>query len=139
MTSELIAQIFQICILPLLGILTTFIVKFVTAKINAIKADNKNELQNKYLTILNNTITDCVIATNQTYVESLKASGSFDMEAQKQAFNLTLTSVLTILNDDAKEVLTEAIGDLNVYISQKIEAEVKIVKDTPKEEVKIIK
>jgi hypothetical protein len=32
------------------------------------------------------TITNCVIATNQTYVNSLKEQGKFDEAAQKEAF-----------------------------------------------------
>jgi hypothetical protein len=40
------------------------------------------------------------------------------------AFQKTSEAVLAILTDDAKTYLTEAFGDLNVYIQQKIEAEV---------------
>ena len=29
MTSELLTQIFQVCIIPLLGVLTTFIIKWI--------------------------------------------------------------------------------------------------------------
>ena len=36
--------------------------------------------------MLSETITKCVVATNQTYVETLKKQGKFDKEAQKIAF-----------------------------------------------------
>jgi hypothetical protein len=36
--------------------------------------------------MLTDTITKCVIATNQTYVETLKKEGKFDLEAQEVAF-----------------------------------------------------
>jgi hypothetical protein len=48
-----------------------------------------NELADKYVQMLTDTITACVIATNQTYVEPLKKQGKFDAEAQKHAFELT--------------------------------------------------
>ena len=80
--------------------------------------------------MLSKTITDCVIATNQTYVDSLKAQGKFDAEAQKKAFNMTLTAVLSILNDEAKEYLTAVYGDLNTYITKQIEAAVNKNKTT---------
>lgn len=32
MTSELLTQIFQVCIIPLLGVLTTFIIKWINVK-----------------------------------------------------------------------------------------------------------
>lgn len=78
--------------------------------------------------MLNETITKCVIATTQTYVETLKKEGKFDKTAQETAFNKTYTAVLAILSDEAKKYLTEAVGDLNLYITQQIEAEVKLTK-----------
>ena len=78
--------------------------------------------------MLDKTITECVIATNQTYVETLKKEGKFDAEAQKKAFEETKNAVLTILSEDAKKYLSNAIGDLQVYMTKKIEAEVKLNK-----------
>ena len=131
MDMELLAQIFEICILPLLGVLTAFFVKWVNVKINDLTAKTKNETQIKYLNMLNNTITDCVIATTQTYVESLKKQNAFTAEAQKEAFQKTYDAVMNGLTDDAKEYLSEAYGDLNAYITQKIEAEVAFNKIIP--------
>lgn len=129
MNIELIAQIFEVCIIPLLGVLTGYFVKWVNAQSNKIAFNTKNELEQKYIAMLNNTITDCVIATTQTYVDSLKKQGSFNAEAQKVAFNMTYEAVIKLLTDEATEYLTEAVGDLNLYITQKIESEVKINKD----------
>ena len=74
--------------------------------------------------MLTQTISDCVIATNQTYVDALKQQGKFDLEAQKVAFELTSNAVLEILSAEAQEYLSNAVGDLNSYIIKKIEAEV---------------
>ena len=126
----LLTQIMEVVVIPLLGILTAYVVKIVNAKLEEVSANRKNELEKKYINMLNNTISDCVIATTQTYVESLKKQGSFDAEAQKEAFNQTYNSVMDILSEEAKKYLNEAIGDLNLYITQKIEAEVKINKTT---------
>lgn len=128
MSAEFITQIMEIVVIPLLGILTTYIVKLVKAKINEISSTKDNELEKKYLSMLSDTITDCVIATTQTYVEALKKEGKFDKAAQETAFNKTYTAVLAILSDEAKKYLTEAVGDLNLYITQQIEAEVKLTK-----------
>ena len=73
--------------------------------------------------MLEQTIISCVIATNQTYVEALKKEGKFDAEAQKIAFDKTFSAVITILCDDAYDYLSEAIGDLEEYITNRIEAE----------------
>lgn len=128
MGMEMLAQIFEVCIIPLLGVLTAYFIKFVNAKSAEIGTKVKNETQKKYLEMLNNTITDCVIATTQTYVDSLKKQGTFDAEAQKVAFTMTYESVVKLLTDEAAEYLNEAVGDLQLYITQKIEAEVNLNK-----------
>lgn len=78
---ELLTKIFEICIIPLLGILTTYIVSFLRNKSKELSAKTNNETLNTYLNMLTDTITNCVIATNQTYVNSLKSQGKFDAEA----------------------------------------------------------
>ena len=131
----LLGRIFEVCIIPLLGVLTTFIIAYLKAKkeqilanIEANKTQEEKELAEKYLNMVEDTVAKCVLATNQTYVDSLKAEGKFDTEAQKIAFNKTLDAVLAILSDDAKNYLTHIFGDLNVFLSNLIESQVKINK-----------
>lgn len=121
---EIVIQIIQVCVIPLLGILTKYLVDYLTAKRNEINSKTDNETAQKYTNMIYQTVVDCVIATNQTYVDSLKKSGSFDEAAQKEAFNRTMNAIMTILSNDAKEYITEATGDLNTYLTQLIEAEV---------------
>ena len=131
MWLELLQQIFQVCIIPLLGVLTAFAVKWINAKSEEIKTQTDNELYQKYIEMLTKTITDCVIATNQTYVDALKNKNAFNQEAQMEAFRMTYESVINILSEDAKEYLKQAMGDFEGYIIQKIEAEVNANKITP--------
>lgn len=124
MWLDLLYDILKVCVIPMLGILTTYLVKYIKANGDKIAIDVDNELTAKYITMLTTTIAECVIATNQTYVDSLKQQGKFDMEAQRQAFVLTYNAVLSILSEDAKKYLENAYGDLTLYLTQKIEAEV---------------
>jgi hypothetical protein len=121
---DLLSQIFEVCIIPLLGVLTAYLISFINTKKNEIINKSDNDLVDKYVDIAADVITTCVIATNQTYVDTLKKEGKFDAEAQCNAFNMTADAVMAILTDEAKEVLTEAFGDLNTYITQQIEASV---------------
>ncbi len=127
--TELIKQIFEVCLFPLLGVLTAFLIVFISKKAQELKAKTNNELYSKYIDMLEQTIINCVIATNQTYVEALKAEGKFDAEAQKIAFQKTYDSVMAILSEDAKSYLNEAIGDLQTYIINQIEAQVNLNKE----------
>ena len=128
MDMELITQIFEVCIIPLLGVLTTFLVRYINIKMKTLADTTNDEKQKKYIEMLNNTITDCVIATTQTYVDTLKKQGKFDKEAQEQAFLMTFNAVSSLLTEESKKYLNEAIEDLDLYIKQKIESEVNINK-----------
>jgi len=128
MEIGLIAQIFEVCIIPLLGVLTTYFIKWLNTHMKEVKEKTNNAQYDKYMTLLEKTITDCVIATNQTYVESLKSKGEFTIEAQKEAFKKSADAVMLILTDDAKEYLATVVGDLDTYISKKIEASVNLNK-----------
>jgi hypothetical protein len=125
---EMLYKILEVCVVPLLGILTVYAVKFIKVKSDEIKTKADNELADKYIDLLSTTISDCVIATNQTYVEALKKENAFTAEAQKKAFELTYDAVLEVLSDDAIIYLTSIYGDLSKYITAKIEAEVNLNK-----------
>jgi hypothetical protein len=124
MNPELLNQLFEIVLIPLLGALTVYAVKWINAKAEQVKTDIDNAVLDKYLNMLSETITKCVIATNQTYVEALKKEGSFDAEAQKVAFEKTYDAVMAIISVEAIDYMTEAVGDFETFLMQSIEAEV---------------
>lgn len=118
---EIIVQILEVCLIPLLGVLTSFLIKFINSKANELKAKTANETAQKYIQMAADTVTMCVVATNQTYVESLKKQGSFDEIAQQIAFKETYEAVLQLLPGEAMKYLTEAFGDGKNYLTALIE------------------
>lgn len=131
MVLEMLADIFEVCILPLLAVLTGYAVQFIRAKSAETAARTENETAQKYIKMIEKTITDCIIATNQTYTNSLKEQGKFDEEAQKIAFEKSFNAIMAILSEDAKNYIIATTGDINVYLTQKIEAEVSKNRITP--------
>lgn len=125
---EILAQIFEIVIIPLLGVGTAYLVYFIKVKIAELKEKTKNEKEKKYLDMLDKTICEAVIATNQTYVEALKKAGKFDGAAQAEAFKKTYETVMKLLTDDAKKFLSTLTADLEADIQNKIEAQVNLAK-----------
>ena len=121
---EMLNQIFELCIIPLLMILSTYAIKYATVKKQEILEDTDNLLYGKYMAMLIDTIISCVEATNQTYVDALKKEGKFDKEAQEIALNKTFDAVMAILSEDAKLYLNNAVGDLHAFIMNKIESSV---------------
>ncbi len=116
-------------LLPIAALaLSTTIIYYVGKLIQAGQDKSENKKIDKYLGMLNNTITNAVLATTQTYVDALKGQNAFDKEAQQKAFDMTYEAVMNVLTDEAKKYLTAAVGDLNIYITSQIEATVKMTK-----------
>lgn len=125
----LLQDIVRVCLLPLLAILTNFIVKLIQTKRQELVAKTDNETAQKYLGLVSDIISKAVVATNQTYVDALKDKDIFTKEAQTEAFNKTYETVMALLTDEAKSHLTEVVGDIKTYITQEIEAQVKLNKN----------
>lgn len=123
-TIELLGKIFELCIIPLLGILVPFVIQWIRTKSAALVASADNDLSKKYIAMLTDTVTNAVIAVKQTYVDALKGKNAFTAEAQKEAFTMAYTAVLNNLTDEAKVYLNEAYCDLESYIKVLIEAKV---------------
>lgn len=114
-------ELFWTLVPVILTIGTIFLSIFLNTKKKEIKEKTDNEIAHKYLDMLEETIMKSVNATTQTYVEALKGKNAFDAEAQQEAFKKTYTAVLATLTDEAKLYLNTIIGDLETYITTRIE------------------
>lgn len=121
---KILATIFEIVIYLVVSLLGTWLIFLASTKIKELKTTTDNTLAHKYLDMLNSTISTCVLATTQTYVESLKKQNAFDIDAQKIAFKQTYDAVMKVLNEEAVHYLKNSVGDLETYITNRIEAEV---------------
>jgi hypothetical protein len=63
-TNQILATIFEVVIIPLLGVLTGFFIKWINAKAQNIKVSTNNELVKKYIDILDKIIESTVISVN---------------------------------------------------------------------------
>ena len=124
----ILEKVLSVTLIPLIDLAVVYLITWLRAKKQELLDKAKDETTKKYIEMLNTTIMDCVLATNQTYVEALKKEGLFDAAAQQTAFKLTYDAVMNVLTDDAKEYLTEAYKDLSAYITNKIEAQVSLYK-----------
>lgn len=125
---NVLKNIFELVIYPVLSIGGIYLTYLISVKIKELKQKSDNENAKKYLDMLNTTISSCVLATTQTYVEALKKEGKFDAEAQKNAFKQTYEAVMKVLTDEAIKYITTSVGDLDTYVTNRIEAEVQINK-----------
>lgn len=121
-------QIFELCLVPLFGLGVGVLIYYVKAKLGIAKSNAKSETAVRCLSILEQTVIDCIKATNQIYVNSLKDKNAFDADAQATALRHTASAVSQVLSDDVKENLTTLFGDLETLIIEKIEANIENAK-----------
>lgn len=119
---NILTTIFEVVIIPLLGIGVTALVKYLGVKKDELISNIDNAAMQDCLNRIYQLVADCMLTTQQTYVDSLKAQGKFDEEAQKEAFNKTFDAILNLLSDDLKEFITATFGDITVYLTTLIEA-----------------
>jgi hypothetical protein len=124
----ILEQIFELIVYPVIGIAGIYLTYLISVKIKELKQKTNDELSKKYLDMLNETIASAVLATTQTYVETLKKQGKFDVEAQKAAFTQTYDAVMKVLTAEAVKYINMSVGDLETYVTNKIEANVKLSK-----------
>lgn len=122
--NVVIMKVFELCIIPLLGAVTVYVVNLIKKRVDALTKESNNVLANKYLEGLEATVVNCIKATNQTYVETLKKEGSFDKAAQEEAFKKTYEAVMAIVTDDAQKYLQEITKDVPTLVTNLIEAKI---------------
>ena len=126
--KEILEMLFKLVIIPAIPILASYAVKALKEWADSKSVVIDNEIVAGYLTNITEIISQAVISTTQTYVDSLKAQGKFDAEAQKIAFEKTKTTVLALLAEDAKEFIADMYGDVDLWLDTKIEQMVKETK-----------
>ncbi len=72
----LVNEILQTVVVPLMGVLTVFLIKVIREKMDAAAKNTKNETLAKYILMLKETVVDCVEATNQTFVDAIRQAAN---------------------------------------------------------------
>lgn len=83
--------------------------------------------------ILLTTATDIVInavrSVFQTYVDSLKASGNFDVQAQTVALTKAKDIALEQMTDEVKEFIAKNYGSVDAWLTTTIESTINLIKN----------
>lgn len=66
-------------------------------------------------------VVESVGMVNQTFVDQLKKDGKFDKEAQQQAFAMCFENWKMIASDKLKEAITKEVGNIDEWLTSKIE------------------
>ena len=114
---NILATVTTCIILPLISFLGIKLSQWLNTKI-------KDEKARKLFTQATEIVTNAVRTTFQTYVESLKNSGSFGKNEQLEALNRAKAIITSELTEELKTFISENYGDLTAWISNQIEASI---------------
>lgn len=121
MTNDLILTILSAVVIPLITLAGNKLIAWLGTK-------TKNEKAAAYLATATTIVLNAVKSVMQTYVDSLKKSGSFDAAAQAEALQRAKEIVLTQTTEEVKAFITEAYGDFETWVNTQIEASVNTLK-----------
>ncbi len=96
----------------------------IPAAIQYFKNRTESDTLTRCLDELEHVTKRAVLTTTQTYVQALKDQDKFTHDAQKEAFDRTKTALLSMLSEEAYDVLTRKIGDFDTYVENLIESNV---------------
>ena len=105
-------------------VLKILVVAIIPYGVNLLRVKLKNDTQIKYLDKFDQLIRDAVLQVQQTYVDNMKAENLFDKEAQLHALAMVKSAVYNMMNQRMRDIVIEAVGDFEEYITNKIEADV---------------
>ena len=109
-------------VLPLLTYAGTRLITYLNSKI---KDTNARIL----LTTATDIVINAVRSVFQTYVDSLKASGSFDAHAQTVALTKAKDIALEQMNDEVKAFISKNYGSVDAWLTTTIESTINLIKN----------
>lgn len=120
---NIISAVVTTVLLPLLTLAGTKLIQYIGTKV-------KNEKAAALLSTATNIVLNAVRSVFQTYVDTLKKSGSFDAAAQVTALTKAKDIALAQLGDDVKEYLTATYGNLDGWLTNQIESTIDLLKNS---------
>lgn len=110
--------------LPLVAYLITTASAFLRSKAEEIKDKHSRELIEQAITA----VEQAVLFVMQTYVDSLKSSGKFDITAQQKALLTAKTAAIEMINDNMKAAIEDGYGSFDTWLDTRIEQTVRATK-----------
>lgn len=109
-------------VVPLISLLGSKLVQWIGTKV-------KDEKAAAFLSKASEIVLSAVKSVFQTYVDSLKKSGSFDVEAQKTALSKATEIIKSQLGTDLTDYIKANYGDLDKWITTQVEATIDTLKN----------
>jgi hypothetical protein len=126
---EVLQNVLYAVITAAVPVITGFVCKWLASLYENNKTHIKNEKAKVVLGQVSDMIAAAVETTTSTYVKELKAENLFTKELHKEAFNKTYETVKKQLTEESIKIIAEAYGNVDEYLTNKIEQFVEELKD----------
>jgi hypothetical protein len=126
--KDIIITLLEAVITVSVPIIAAYLAGFLKKSSAQVEAKTENERAKHYIEEVTEAVTTAVTATSQTYVDALKNKNMFTKEAQVEALEKAKNTAVAIISPAAAEFITEVYGDLEMYLTAKIEEAVRVQK-----------
>ena len=126
--TELLIKVLYAVIIAVVPIITPYVVKYLKALFDKVDSETSQTVIHSTIQEVQDLIISAVSYTSQTFVDSLKKSGTFDEDAQRKAFEDTKNAVLLMITSETKEILETVYQDVDKWIDLQIESTVRMIK-----------
>lgn len=112
--NEIIASVITAVLLAGITIVFNKVTKWINTVIEERELQIDTQRVNALMGSFKTTLTQAIIATNQTYVNDLKAKGKFDSEAATEAMRKTVEYCMTMMASDVITYLEDTYTHTNI-------------------------
>ena len=123
--NAFIIELLQAIATAAIPVCAAYLVQYLRRKSEQIIAQTDNMTIKAFLTEATDAVSTAVTYTSQTFVDALKKEGNFNKDKQQEALKKSLDKAISLLSEPAKNALTDIYGNLEAYLTSKIEAEVR--------------
>ena len=120
--GSVLGTIITVVVLPCIGILANYLVKYINTKIDQEQAKTTNEQTKQLLELADKVLTQCIQNTTETFVNTAKAAGTFTPEVAEKAFEMSKETFLKTISTDAEAAIKASYGDVDTWIKVAIES-----------------
>lgn len=119
--TDLITLILNAVLVPILAWAVSELTGYLKSKAN-------NEALNKYFDLANDAVVTAVQETMQTFVSTMKKAGTWNEETAAEALRMAKLKAQEIMGAAAYKALVEIVGDVDAWLTSKVEAATLAVK-----------
>lgn len=126
--KNIIVTLLEGVITVFVPIIAAYLAEFLKKSSAQLEAKTESDRAKHYIKEVAEAVTTAVTATSQSYVDALKNTNMFTKEAQGEAREKAKNTAVSIISPAAAEFITEVYGDLELYLTAKIEEAVRVQK-----------